>query len=164
MRPVVKRRDLVFLLLTAAFWTEMSATAEKTGTFVITIALPTPTIHAGDVLIIEETISNPTDHVAVAGSGIGGGSMVELLNERGEDLGQHAMGSAAIKIPDANTPVLHVSAGKVLGPGTSAKAVWHYTPDSGSLVPGTYRLRTHIRDMNSGADVYSNTVVLTVLP
>src|ERR1039458_8518436 len=49
----------------------MPAAAQNPDTFVIKIALPTPTIHVGDVLAIEETLSNPTDHVVVAGSEIG---------------------------------------------------------------------------------------------
>jgi|ERR1039458_5967535 hypothetical protein len=160
MGPVVKSRALVSLLLTASFWIAMPAAAQNPDTFVIKIALPTPTIHVGDVLAIEETLSNPTDHVVVAGSGFGVGSMVECLNAKGEDLGRQVMGSSSFKDPvrTFHTPK------SPLPPGYERTLTWRYTPDAGSLVPGTYRLRTHIRDMNSGADVYSNAVVLTVLP
>jgi hypothetical protein len=149
----------VILLLTVPFLMATSAAAQNPDTFVVKISLPTPTIHAGDVLSIEETVSNPTDHLAAVGSGIGVGSMVECLNAKGEDLGRRIMGPA----PPEDTPVITGNK-KLLRPGTSSKVTWHYTPAVGALVPGTYRLRTYIRDMNSGAAVYSNVVALTVLP
>jgi hypothetical protein len=156
----VRSRVLVFLLLALPFWTAKSATAQNPDTFVIKIALRMPTIHVGDVLVIEETLSNPTDHVVVAGNGTGVGSMVECLNAKGEDLGRQVVGSSSFEDPvrTFHTPKIP------LPPRYESTLTWHYTPDAGSLIPGTYRVRTHIRDMNSGADVYSNTVVLTVLP
>jgi hypothetical protein len=159
MRKTAKSWTLSLALLTASFWIAMSATAQNPDTFVIKIVLPTPTIHVGDVLAIEETVSNPTDHVVVLGSGVGVGSMVECLNAKGEDLGRQVMGG--MKNPAPST--LH-SPKRPLLSGDESTRTWRYTPDAGSLVPGTYRLRTHIRDMTSHADVYSNTVVLTVLP
>jgi hypothetical protein len=148
----------VFLLLTAPLLTATSA-AQDPDTFVVKISLPTPTIHTGDLLSIEETVSNPTDHLVAVGSGVGVGSMVECLNAKGEDLGRRIMGPA----PPEDTPVITGNK-KLLRPGTSSKATWHYTLAVGALVPGTYRLRTYIRNMNSGAEVYSNVVALTVLP
>jgi len=128
------------VVLTATSWLATSTAARTPDTFVIKIVLPVPTIHIGAVLVIEETLSNSTDHVVVAGSGFGVGSMVECLNERGEDLGQRAMGRTALKIPDADTPTLRVDGGKALRTGTIVKTVWRYTPSPGSLVSGTYRL------------------------
>jgi hypothetical protein len=136
----------------------MLAGAQNRDTFVIKIVLPTPTIHVGDVLVIEETVSNPTNHVVVKGSGVGFGSAVECLNAKGEDLGRQVMGG--MKNP---APMILHSPKDPLPPGYERTLTWRYTTDAGSLVPGTYRLRTHIRDMNSGADVYSNIVMLTVL-
>jgi hypothetical protein len=160
MRLAAKSRGLLLVLLTIPFWGTMSASAQKDNTFVITIALPTPAIHVGDVLFIEETVSNPTDHLVSVGEGSGAGSMVELLNARGEDLGPHVMGPA----PRDSGYVLNSSNMKLLRPRGSWKVTWHYKPEAGYLVPGTYRLRTYIRDMSSHAEVYSNAVVLTVLP
>jgi hypothetical protein len=74
MKQILKSRALLLVLLTTPVWSPISAAAQKTDTFVITVALPAPTIHVGDALSIEETLSNPTDHVVVAGNGLGVGS------------------------------------------------------------------------------------------
>jgi len=39
-----------------------------------------------------------------------------------------------------------------------------FKPVPGHVLPGVYKLKVHQRDMKSNADVYSNTVELTVIP
>jgi hypothetical protein len=148
-------RAMILLLAIPAFG------AIENKTFVITVSLPSATVHADDLLVIEETVSNPTDHVVFLGDGPGVGSTVELLNEKGTDIGRHAMGASPK--PNDDAPVIHGNR-VAIGPGTSSKAVWRYKPEPGYLVPGIYKLRTHIRDMASKAEIYSNVVTLSVLP
>jgi hypothetical protein len=70
-------------------WAATAQTAS--GTFVIKISLSAPTIHVGEGPVITMITSNPTDHIVYAGQGGGGGPEVELLNDKGEDLGVHAV-------------------------------------------------------------------------
>lgn len=139
-----------------------SATAQTTsGTFVIKISLSAPTIHVGEGPVITMITSNPTDHIVYAGQGRGGGPEVELLNDKGEDIGVHAVGGVS-KRPDSGF-VLGINH-DAMGPGTHTRAIWPLKPEPGYLVPGVYKLRIHRRDVKAGADVYSNTVTLTVVP
>src|SRR5271170_4225240 len=79
-------------------WNPASIGAETPTTFVLTVSLPTSTMHVGEDLVVEETLSNPTDHIVVAGEGGRIGLAVELINEKGDDIGLHAMGIPGGKI------------------------------------------------------------------
>src|SRR6266568_2293136 len=135
-------------------WT-VPAQPSTPGTFVITISLSAPTIHVGEGPVITMITSNPTDHIVFAGQGRGGGPEVELLNDKGEDLGVHAVGGVS-KHPDSGF-VLGINR-DAMGPGTHMRALWPLKPEPGYLVPGVYKLRIHRRDVKTGTDVYSNAV------
>jgi hypothetical protein len=166
MRLWPVRKVSISALASVLLWTPTLLTAQNDSTFVIKVSLPTPKIHVGDDLVIEEIVSNPTDHVVFVGNGPGVGTAVELLNEKGEDLGRYAMGETSKENHEEPTVVIHGNK-LSLRPGSTNRAVVHYKPTAGYLIPGTYKLRTHIhdmRDVTSGAQVYSNTVILTILP
>ena len=128
--------------------------AEPPATFVLTISLPTPNIHPGEELVIKEILSNPTDHVVVAKTGL----TVELLDEKGNDVGIHATGGKR------EAPSVYFAPTKVaLRPGSRNEFTWRFKPEPGYLTPGVYKLRIHDRDMKSQAEVYSNAVELTVI-
>jgi len=150
----------VGLAIVLSFYSYLNAIAQNATTFEITVSLPSPTMHVGEDLVFETITSNRTDHVVWAGEGYGAGISVELLNEKGEDIGKHAMGGAE----DEPVVVIHSSNKVSLRPGSSQKFTVRYKPEPGYLVPGVYKLRLYRRDMSSRAEVYSNTVVLTVVP
>jgi hypothetical protein len=118
-------------------------------TFVMTISLPSPSMHVGDKLVFKLVTTNPTDSVIYAGQGSRGGPGIELINEKGEDIGVHAEGGISKQPPQA---------------GGSWTLMWQDKPEPGYLVPGVYKLRVHRRDVGSGTVVYSNFVMLTVVP
>jgi hypothetical protein len=105
--------------------------------------------------------SNPTDHIVYAGQGRGGGPEVELLNDKGEDIGVHAVGGVS-KRPDSG--VVLGPWREAIGPGTHTRDIWPLKPEPGYLAPGVYKLRIHRRDVKLGTEVYSNAVTLTVIP
>jgi hypothetical protein len=151
------------IFVASVLWSVCTASAQQapSTTFVITIALPKPTIHVGDGLAISVTTSNPTDHVVKLGEGLNGGIEVEALNEKAEDVGPHISGSAsANRIPRPNFGPTE----SAIRPGRKQSLLWPLKPDPKYLIPGTYRVRVHNRDMATGAEVYSNSVTLTVLP
>jgi hypothetical protein len=132
---------------------------QKPATFEMTASLPKPTIHVGEDLVVQVITSNPTDGNVLAGSGYGGGVSVDLLNNKGEDIGMHAMGGMGVE------PVVTLHTNKlVLRPHSKDDFTWRFKPEPGFLVPGIYKLRVHRRDGKSGTEVYSNTVELTVIP
>lgn len=139
-----------------------SGATEKTGTFVLTLSLPNPTMRMGDDLLVDVITSNPTDHVVYAGEGPHVGLAVELLNGHGEDIGLHAMGGDKTNGQGYNA--VFMSFRRALKPGIKFKQEYRFKPEQGYLVPGTYKARVYQRDLNSNADVYSNQVVLTVTP
>jgi hypothetical protein len=131
----------------------------KPTTFEMTVSLPSPTLHVGDRLEIQVVTKNRTNHVVYAGSGLGGGLIVELINEKGEDIGVHAMGGVSQR------PAIFLHTGREgLQSGGSWTLTWYFHPESGYLVSGTYKLRVHRRDVGSSIEVYSNAVNLTVIP
>jgi len=131
---------------------------------VLTASLPKPTMHEGDDLLVDVITSNPTDHIVYAGSGYGAGVAIELLNDKGKNVGPHAMGrSSSDNAEEEPVAVLHNS--RVgLRPNSKQEFTWHFRPEVGYLVPGIYKLRAHRLDIKSHTQVYSNTVVLTVIP
>jgi hypothetical protein len=140
-------------------WTAAAQQASA-ETFVITISLSSTTIHVGEGPVITMITSNPTDHIVYAGQGLEGGPAVELLNEKGEDIGVHAVGGMS-KHPDSGF-VLGIN-NDAMGPRTHTRAVWPLKPEPGYLAPGVYRLRVHRRDVKLGIEVYSNALTLTVV-
>jgi hypothetical protein len=130
-------------------------------TFVITISLSAPTIHVGEGPVITMITSNPTDHVVYAGQGRGGGPDVELMNDKGEDIGVHAMGGVRTNL-DSEAVMGPFS--EAIGPGRHTRDIWPLKPEPGYLVPGVYKLRIHRRDAKAGTDVYSNAVTFNVIP
>ncbi|WP_353070123.1 hypothetical protein RBB75_07975 [Tunturibacter empetritectus] len=132
---------------------------QKPSTFEMTVSLPEPTMHVGEDLIVKVITSNSTDDTVSAGSGYGVGVEVELMNNKGEDIGIHAMGGKGVE------PVVTLHTNKlILKPHSKDDFTWRFKPEPGFLMPGVYRLRVHRRDLKSRMDVYSNTVVLTVVP
>jgi hypothetical protein len=140
-----------------------SVAAEKVETFVLTVSLPATTIHEGDLIVMDVTTTNPTDHVVVAAEGRRGGLGIELMNEKGDDIGLAAMGISESGNHDEPAGVL-TSSKMILRPGSKDHFIWHFKPKTGYVVPGVYKLRVHQRDVTSRVIVYSNTVVLTVIP
>ena len=137
------------------------ATQTSTPTFEMKISSPTLILHVGEPPIIKLITSNPTDHVVYAGSDARTGIRIELLNEKGEDVGMHAMGKMD---KDAEREfVLHSNYVKIR-PGLHETLTWSLNPEPGHLVPGTYKLRVHRRDTQLGIDFYSNVVMLTIVP
>ena len=65
-----------------------AAQQEPPTTFQVSITMPVPTIHVGEVPAIEEITENKTDHLVYAGWGEGG-PVVELINSKGEDISLH---------------------------------------------------------------------------
>jgi len=152
-----------YMLFATVLCSVCAATAqqEPPATFVIKISLPESTIHVGDGLAISVIESNPTDHAVKVGEGFNGGIEVEALSEKGEDIGPHVSGSANRKrTPQPNFGPLWLA----LSPGRKRSFVWPLKPDPKYLIPGTYRVRVHNRDMTTSVDVYSNLIILTVLP
>jgi hypothetical protein len=151
----------IALAVVIMFWTLTSAAIGSLTTFVLTASLPAPTMRMGDDLVVVVITSNPTDHTVYAGEGLGGGLAVELLNEKGDDIGLYAMGIPGGKIQEPGG--ILTSSKEALRPGSKQHFTWRFKPEPGYLVPGVYKLRVHQRDVTSKADVYSNTVVLTVI-
>jgi hypothetical protein len=147
-------------------WSGEVMAQQKDATFELTASLPKSTIHLGEDLVVEVITSNPTDHIVYAVYAVNGGAGsvdMELLNDKGEDSGQHAMGNAAgVKVRDSG--VILYSRTPSLRPGTKQDLTWRFKPEPGYLVPGVYRLRIHRRDARSQVELYSNTIDLTVVP
>jgi hypothetical protein len=158
------RKSLKFVALAAVplLWILTSAAADSPTTFTLAVSVSAPTIHAGDDLVLDVITSNTTDHVVFAAQGGQGGLALELLNEKGEDIGLLAMGIPEGKIQEP-AGVL-ASSKQVLRPGSKEHFRWRFKPVAKYVVPGVYKLRLHQRDLASKVDVYSNTVVLTVIP
>jgi len=134
-------------------------------TFTITISLPAPTIHAGGIPVIEAITENKTNHIAYAGWAEGS-PLVELINDKGEDISSHILGNKR-----EDTGIYLRPPVDKLEPGYHNRGLWHIRTDPGLLAPGVYKLRIHRLDfkfendhIKSSAVVYSNTVTLTVIP
>ncbi len=128
-------------------------------TFEMAISLPSSSMHIGDSLVVKLVTTNPTDHLIYAGQGSNGGLGVELINKKGEDIGLHAMGG----LPKEQPRLLHTFK-RAIQPGESWTFMVHFNPEPGYLVAGTYKLRVHRRDLGTNLEVYSNAVILTVVP
>jgi hypothetical protein len=144
-------------------WSGEVMAQQKAATFELTASLPKSTIHLGEDLVVEVITSNPTDHIVYAVNGGAGSVDMELLNDKGEDIGQHAMGNAA-GVKGRDSGVVLYSRTLSLRPGTKQDLTWRFKPEPGYLVPGVYRLRVHRRDARSQVELYSNTIDLTVVP
>jgi hypothetical protein len=141
------------------------AIAQQTpaDTFTVTISLSAPTIHVGEVPVIEEITENKTNHLVYAGWGEGG-PLVELINEKGEDISLHVLGNERKDTDNYLRPPV-----KRLEPGYHNRGLWHIRTEQGSLAPGIYKLRIHRLavingDIKSRVEVYSNAVTLNVVP
>jgi len=152
---------LLALLAAIVLSGSASIAAEEPGTFVLAVSLPSPTMHVGEELTIKESISNPTDHIAIVGEGQAG-STVELVNENGEDIGLYAMGIPGGKIIEPSV-ILNGSKWR-LRPGGKYDFTLRFRPVPGYLIPGTYTLRVHRRELKSQIEIYSNKVEVTVVP
>jgi hypothetical protein len=139
------------------------AATEDSKTMLLTASLPNSVMHVGDDLVVEVITSNPTDHEIYAAEGGRGGLAVELLNESGGDIGLHAMGIPGGRM-HAEPGGAFINSKRALRPGSKDHFTWHFKPTPGYVVPGVYKLRVHQRDITSKVDVYSNTVILTVIP
>jgi hypothetical protein len=65
-----------------------NAQSVSNDTFAITISLQAATIHIGELPAIKEITENKTNHLVYAGLGEGG-PVVELINNKGEDISLH---------------------------------------------------------------------------
>jgi len=140
-----------------------NAQSAPDDTFTITISLVKPTIHVGEVPVIDEITENKTSRLVYAGWGEGG-SVVELINSRGEDISLHVIGNERKDTDNYLRPPA-----KRLEPGYHNRGLWHIRTEQGYLVPGVYKLRIHRLafingDIKSSVEIYSNTVTLTVVP
>jgi hypothetical protein len=129
------------VMLAAVFLLSILAPAAPANpaTFVLTVSLPAPTMHVGDDLVLDVITTNPTDHVVYAGEGVGAGLLVELLNEKGDDIGLRAMGAPGGKIPQHGGTLSNTR--KAFRPGSKDHFTWRFKPELGYVVPGVYRLR-----------------------
>jgi hypothetical protein len=153
---------LVTMVSVLVVGTLVSIATENPTTFELTASLPAATIHVGDDLVLDVITSNPTDHVVYAGEGAGAGLAVELLNGKGDDIGLHAMGIPGGKIQQPEATFM--TSRRAFRPGSKEHFTWRFKPEPGYLLPGAYKLRVYQRDMKSKLDVYSNQVVITVVP
>ena len=120
-------------------------------------------IYVGEVPAIEEITENKTDHLVYAGWGEGG-PVVELINSKGEDISLHVLGNERRDTDNYLRPPV-----KKLEPGYHIRGLWHIRAEQGYLAAGVYKLRIHRLDfkngdIKAGAEVYSNTVTLNVVP
>jgi len=125
--------------------------------------LETPTIHVGEVPVITETTENKANHLVYAGWAEGG-PLIELVNNKGENISLHVLGNAR-----KDTDIYLRPPEKKFEPGYHNRGPWRIRMEPGYLVPGEYKLRTHRLDfkngdIKAGTEVYSNTVTLTVVP
>jgi hypothetical protein len=160
---VIWHRFRIIAIGAVALWLVCANNAQQSlaDSFVITISLPKSSVHVGGDLEIGLVFSNPTVHIVTMDEGQNGGMDIEALNEKGDNIGPYISGSAnANRIPRSNF-MLNRS---TLRPGHKQTFVWDLKPDPKYLIPGTYKLRIHNRDLDKGSEVYSNSVILTVLP
>lgn len=136
------------------------AQPQKPASFEIAISLPAKEIHVGDAIVVDTVTSNPTDHVVYGGEGPGGYGL-ELLDAKGKDVGRHAMGN--FKEEQADLPVLS-NRRQTMRPGHTRKITFRWKPDPGYVTPGVYKVRVYRRDVGANIDIYSNTVMLTIVP
>jgi hypothetical protein len=132
-------------------------------TFTITISLLAPTIHVGEVPVIEDITENKTNHLVYAGWA-DGGPVVELIDEKGEDISLHVLGNERNDNDIYLRPPI-----ERLEPGYHNRGPWSIRTELGPMTPGIYKLRIHRLgfkngDIKAGAEVYSNTLTLTVIP
>jgi len=162
------RRRIALMTLVCAFafvsGGESNAQSVPNDTFTITITLQAPTIHIGELPAIKEITENKTSHLVYAGLGEGG-PVVELINNKGEDISLHVLGNERKDTDSYLRPPL-----ERLEPGYHNRGrLWHIRTEQGYLVPGIYKVRIHRLafingDIESRVEVYSNTVALTVVP
>jgi hypothetical protein len=141
-----------------------SATAQSTpnnGTFDLLVSLSSATMHVDDELVADVVLSNPTDKVVTAGQG-SGGLALELVNDKGVDVGRHAMGN--YREGEDENPIGLGPTQLSLRPGFKRKFAFRWKPAPGYVTPGRYKLRVYLRDIGAAAWIYSNAVVLTVVP
>jgi hypothetical protein len=161
-RPLYRSKVMMVAAVLFTVCTVAAASVDKLGTFTLTLSLPSPTMHVGDDLVFEVNTSNSTDQVLFAAQGGTGGLRVELLNEKGEDVGLYAMGTRDGKIEEPSS--YFVTRKMILKPNSKHDFTWRLKPVPGYLIPGVYKFRVRQREIKSGSDVYSNEVDLTVLP
>lgn len=137
-----------------------AAQPQKPASFNIAISLPAKEIHVGDPVVVDTVTSNPSDHVVYGGEGPGGYGM-ELLDAKGKDIGRHAMGN--FKEGQDDPPVLS-NRRETIRPGDTRNITFRWKPDAGYVTPGVYKLRVYRHDVGANVEIYSNTVVLTVVP
>lgn len=141
-----------------------NAQVESSETFTMTISLSSPTVHVGEVPVMQLIIRNPTNRSIVAGKGDHGGEIVELVNDRGVDIGLHVMGNGTKRPASHESHFDGGAKSENLEPGYYGRGIWPLHPEPGYLTPGVYKLRVHRNDITDGSEVYSNTVTLTVIP
>jgi hypothetical protein len=160
-----KTTALMILVCVAAFVSGWGCIAQSApnDTFTITVSLPAPTTHVGEIPVIEEITENKTNHLVYAGWA-DGGPVVELINNKGEDISLHVVGNER-----KDTDIYLRPPEKKLELGYHNRGLWHLRTEQGYLGPRVYKLRIHRLDFKNGdiksrAEVYSNTVTLTVVP
>jgi hypothetical protein len=161
--PDLRKLTLATVFSAIAMMHGLAGNAQSTpsDTFVMTISLANTKIHIGEVPVMTLVIRNPTDHRVVAGAGRRGGAIVELISDKGIDIGLHVMGNGT-KQPDSD--FIGGPTSQTIAPGARTRDVWPLHPEPGYLTYGVYKLRVHRLDVKSGTQVYSNTVTLTVVP
>jgi hypothetical protein len=149
--------------LAAILWACSMVYAQRAqSTFTLRVSLPESTIHVGDKLALDIVVSNPTDHIVRTGEGSNGGMELEAVNAEGKDIGPKLSGSErARSVP---RPTFGLARYQEYKPHKSGTYRWTREPNADDLLAGTYGLRVHCRDVDSGREVYSNKVTLTVLP
>lgn len=159
----IAHRKYLNVLMFVFLLDQASIAVGQSSTFSISVSLPSPSMRIGEQIVIDTITSNLTDHDVYAGNGRGVGPGIELLDSNGKDVGLCAMGTSIDKL-DKEPAVVLISNRVPLEPGKVLKFTLRFRPTSNCLIPGTYQLRVHRRDMVTRTDVYSNTAVFVVVP
>jgi hypothetical protein len=122
--------------------------------------LSNATLHVGDELVYEVVTSNPTDrmiHISTVRTHL------EVVNSEGKDIGTEVIAGPE-KSREASDPYILSSMHLAIRPHGQDDFTFHFKQHVGTLPPGTYRCRVGETDSRSRQTVYSNVVVLTVIP
>jgi hypothetical protein len=164
-QPSRRTAVLMTLVFVFAIVFTFKGNAQNTldDTFTIKISLVKPTVHAGEVPVLEEITENKTNHVVYAGWAEGG-RLVEIINEKGEDISLHILGNER-----KDTGIYLRPSAESLEPGYHQQSRLPVRTGQEVLAPGVYKLRIHrldfkIGDAKSRTEIYSNSVTLTVVP
>jgi len=161
----VRTASLVSLIIMFLFlsW-PVQGQDTSVDTFTVTITFAKSTIHVNEMPELDVVIENRTNHVVYPGW-VHGGNIVEIVNDKGEDIGTHFSrnGNRSSDLAHADEEMLR-SPVKILRPNGKFSDEVTIDVDRQYLKPGIYKVRVHRLDYVSKKEIYSNVLTLTVLP